>query len=318
MASVYFDPAVGGDGSTVTDDSNPTTGLANGGHRARFVPALAQAVVISANAVASATSASSASNTATTKAGEAQGHATAASGSATSAQDWATKLAAPVSGGEYSAKYHAQAAASSASSAATSAGYASTFLPSQPGNAGKFLTTDGTGPSWASPFPAGMVSVFAGGTAPAGWLICNGSTVSRTTYAALFAAIGTTYGAGDGSTTFKLPDLRGEFVRGLDGGRGVDSGRALGSAQSSANLSHSHGGAAASDGSHSHTSYGWLNISGGSGPAGGMPQLESVGASASVSNHPTTTNGSHSHSISADGGSESRPRNVAMNYIIKI
>lgn len=51
MASVYFDPAVGGDGSTVTDDANPTTGLANGGHRARFVPALAQVVAVAENTV---------------------------------------------------------------------------------------------------------------------------------------------------------------------------------------------------------------------------------------------------------------------------
>jgi hypothetical protein len=54
MASVYFDPAVGGDGSTVTDDANPTTGLANGGHRARFVPALAQVVAVAANTVTEA------------------------------------------------------------------------------------------------------------------------------------------------------------------------------------------------------------------------------------------------------------------------
>ena len=60
--------------------------------------------------------------------------------------------------------------------------------------------------------------------------------VSRTTYADLFAACGTAYGAGDGSTTFALPDLRGEFIRGFDDGRGVDSGRVFGSAQSDASL----------------------------------------------------------------------------------
>jgi hypothetical protein len=57
MASVYFDPAVGGDGSTVTDDSNASTGLDNGGHRTRFVPALAQIVAIAANVVAKAAAA---------------------------------------------------------------------------------------------------------------------------------------------------------------------------------------------------------------------------------------------------------------------
>lgn len=78
---------------------------------------------------------------------------------------------------------------------------------------------------------AGAVAMFARNTAPTGWLKANGALVSRTTYATLFAAIGTTFGAGDGSTTFKLPDLRGEFPRGWDDARGVDTGRAFGSAQ---------------------------------------------------------------------------------------
>jgi len=82
--------------------------------------------------------------------------------------------------------------------------------------------------------PSGAVLYFAGQTAPAGWLKANGAAVSRTAYATLFAAIGTTYGAGDGSTTFNLPDLRGEFMRGWDDGRGIDSGRAIGSAQGDA------------------------------------------------------------------------------------
>ena len=82
--------------------------------------------------------------------------------------------------------------------------------------------------------PSGAVLYFAGQTAPAGWLKANGAAVSRTAYAALFAAIGTTYGAGDGSTTFNLPDLRGEFMRGWDDGRGIDRGRAFGSAQGDA------------------------------------------------------------------------------------
>lgn len=79
--------------------------------------------------------------------------------------------------------------------------------------------------------PSGAVMPFAMSTAPAGWLKANGASVSRTTYAALFALIGTTYGAGDGSTTFNLPDLRGEFVRGWDDARGVDAARVLGSYQ---------------------------------------------------------------------------------------
>jgi len=95
--------------------------------------------------------------------------------------------------------------------------------------------------------PSGAVLYFSGRTAPAGWLKANGAAVSRTAYAALFAAIGTTYGAGDGRTTFNLPDLRGEFIRGWDDGRGVDAGRVFGSAQAHALQSHQHGLAVAAD-----------------------------------------------------------------------
>ena len=68
----------------------------------------------------------------------------------------------------------------------------------------------------------GTVAFFARSSAPTGWLKCNGAAISRTDYDDLFDSIGTTYGTGDGSTTFNLPDLRGEFVRCWDDGRGVD------------------------------------------------------------------------------------------------
>jgi phage-related tail fiber protein len=82
--------------------------------------------------------------------------------------------------------------------------------------------------------PAGAVSMFARNTAPSGWLKANGAAVSRTTYADLFDAIGTTFGAGNGSTTFNVPELRGEFLRSWADGRSVDTGRIFGSAQSDA------------------------------------------------------------------------------------
>jgi microcystin-dependent protein len=87
---------------------------------------------------------------------------------------------------------------------------------------------------------AGIIAFFSATTAPDGWLECNGAAVSRTTYAALFAALGTTYGVGDGSTTFNLPDLRGEFIRGWDNGRGVDTGRSFGAGQTDAMQGHKH------------------------------------------------------------------------------
>lgn len=80
-------------------------------------------------------------------------------------------------------------------------------------------------------FRPGQVGFFARATAPTGWLKCNGAAISRSVYADLFAEIGTAFGAGDGVTTFNLPDARGEFLRGWDDSRGVDSGRAFGSAQ---------------------------------------------------------------------------------------
>lgn len=85
---------------------------------------------------------------------------------------------------------------------------------------------DGTG-AWSTPasIPAGSVMPYAGSSAPSGWLLCSGAAVSRTTYAALFAIVGTTYGAGDGSTTFNLPDLRGRAAFGVDNMGGTAANR---------------------------------------------------------------------------------------------
>jgi microcystin-dependent protein len=88
--------------------------------------------------------------------------------------------------------------------------------------------------------PPGQIAYFARSTAPPGWLKANGAAVSRTAYADLFAAIGTTFGLGDGSTTFNLPDLRGEFLRAWDDGRGIDPGRGLGNWQSDGFRYHEH------------------------------------------------------------------------------
>jgi microcystin-dependent protein len=140
--------------------------------------------------------------------------------------------------------------------------------------------------------PAGTVITVAMNTAPTGYLKANGAVVSRSTYAALFAAIGTTFGAGNGSTTFALPDLRGEFIRGWDDGRGVDSGRVFGSAQSQEIQSHSHA---------------W-NGYGGSGSV--RPNLSMSGSF--VSN--TAPEGT---AVANHGGAETRPRNVALLACIK-
>lgn len=106
----------------------------------------------------------------------------------------------------------------------------------------------------------GMVAAFAMSWAPAGWLKCNGAAVSRTTYARLFSWLGTLYGAGDGSTTFNLPDMRGLFPRAWDDGRGMDPGRALGVYQDISLQSHAHAASAAVVGDHWHTA--WTDIQG--------------------------------------------------------
>ena len=79
----------------------------------------------------------------------------------------------------------------------------------------------GRAPKWYA--PPGMITPYAGKTAPEGWLLCDGSAVSRTTYADLYAAIGTTYGAGNGSTTFTLPDLRGRVPAGANASNALAS-----------------------------------------------------------------------------------------------
>jgi microcystin-dependent protein len=150
--------------------------------------------------------------------------------------------------------------------------------------------------------PTGAVMPFAMNTAPAGWMKCNGAAVSRTTYARLFAAIGTTFGVGDGSTTFNLPELRAEFVRGWDDSRGTDSGRVFGSTQTDAFQGHFHA-------PKSPMISFWGNNAGaGSGqPAGGAFGVETTtGAPAADGTNGTPRT-----------AAETRPRNVALLYCIK-
>ncbi len=102
------------------------------------------------------------------------------------------------------------------------------------------VTGDGSALTGITSTPASTVIYVAQNTAPTGYLKANGAAISRTTYADLFAAIGTTFGTGDGITTFNVPDLRGEFIRAWDDARGVDTGRAFGSAQADELKSHRH------------------------------------------------------------------------------
>lgn len=184
---------------------------------------------------------------------------------------------------------------------------------------------------------AGTVTFVAGSTPPDGWLKANGATVSRSAYSDLFSRIGTTFGAGNGSTTFQIPDLRGEFIRGWDDGRGIDGARVLGSSQGDQNKSHVHTGSADSGGAHSHsgsTSTDSHNhtVPAASSDASGAGQGR-VYTTATTGNawSRSTTSDSHSHSLSinsggahthdlsidSSGGNEARPRNIALLACIK-
>lgn len=136
----------------------------------------------------------------------------------------------------------------------------------------------------------GMIAPFAVATAQAGWLKCDGAAYSRSTFSFLFAVIGTVFGAGDGSTTFNVPDLRGEFLRGVDDGRGIDTGRVFGSTQSDLLKAHT----------HSYTTIAWETPNSYPGEFSNANDISSKGA----------TTGS-------TGGTETRPRNIAILYCIK-
>jgi microcystin-dependent protein len=87
------------------------------------------------------------------------------------------------------------------------------------------VPTSGYGGSTPGFVPIGSIIPFGGGSPPSGWMLCDGSDVSRTTFAPLFAVIGTTFGSGDGATTFSIPDLRGNVAVGQDNLGGIAAGR---------------------------------------------------------------------------------------------
>lgn len=159
----------------------------------------------------------------------------------------------------------------------------------------------------------GDVKFTARTTAPDGWLKANGAAVSRATYADLFTAIGTTYGVGDGSTTFNLPDLRGEFLRALDDGRGVDTGRVLGSAQAQSLKTHAHGGTTSENGEFTLSDVVQISTSGGI-------AMNNTATPSTLVNTENITISSHTHTFTSGNtgdGTENRPRNVALLAVIK-
>jgi len=203
--------------------------------------------------------------------------------------------------------------------------------------------------AYATGMPVGAVFAFASAVAPTGYLLCNGQAVSRTTYAALFAAIGTTFGSGDSATTFNVPDMRDWFVRGKGDSRTLgstqtgaiqshthvvqDPGHSHTAAQAAhahTTAGHSHG---VNDPGHSHTLNTGTGLGGpqwtlaaetvtGSTPTGSSGtgiSIQAVGGLSMDGQQPAVTvSGSVTGvAIGSTGDGETRPQNIALDYYIK-
>ena len=155
--------------------------------------------------------------------------------------------------------------------------------------------------SGISSVPVGAILWIAENAVPDGYFECDGAAISRTVYADLFAAIGTTYGVGDGSTTFNVPDLRGEFIRGYDNGRGVDTSRVFGSFQDFA----------------IENIVGTMNGNGG--PYGGTGAFDTTSGTRRTGSTTSDSNARFDFDASrvVNTADETRPRNVALLPVIK-
>jgi microcystin-dependent protein len=196
--------------------------------------------------------------------------------------------------------------------------------------------------------PVGSITQFAGASAPTGWLICEGQTVSRSVYSALFSVVGTTYGAGDGSTTFVLPNLKGRIPVGRDSAQtefdvlGETGGAKTHTLTSAQIPNHNHTGTVDPSGSHAHTAldagahshsivvkeresgthgHGLVNnVSAGS---PGTDYINSASIqSGGTHSHATDTQGNHQHTFTTSSVGGGQAHNnlqpyIVVNYIIK-
>jgi microcystin-dependent protein len=179
--------------------------------------------------------------------------------------------------------------------------------------------------------PVGSIFMVIGNVVPAGALKANGALVSRTTYAALWtyaqasgvlaasdavwtsSALYGQFSPGNGSTTFRLPDLRGYFLRAWDDGRGIDAGRGIGTAQADQNASHTHTATTGSAGLHNHAAN--INTS----DSGSGSAFETAPEVSNSSSSQILDAGAHTHpvTVNSSGGNEARPNNVAVMFCIQ-
>ncbi|PBQ33421.1 hypothetical protein CNR22_17090 [Sphingobacteriaceae bacterium] len=169
--------------------------------------------------------------------------------------------------------------------------------------ANKVLTSDASGnATWQNTgVPAGAIMAYGGTVIPTGWTLCDGTTLSRTTYSVLFAAIGTAWGVGNGTTTFNVPDMRGMFLRGVDGAASNDPDASSRTATNSGNAGNNVGSKQADEfESHTHSI---SNV--------GSTTLAGLGLTNLLS--PSGT----SNTNASGGSTETRPKNVYVYYMIK-
>lgn len=184
--------------------------------------------------------------------------------------------------------------------------------------------------------PTGKIDAYGGDTAPSGWLICDGSAVSRATYSALWDVIGTNFGQGDGSTTFNLPDLRGRFLRGVADGSSNDPDRAARTAMNTGGNTGDNVGSVQADGfgshghtqnAHTHRMFNGTATGASDTPVSGS-QTTAIRFNATGWTHEYIMkqgSGSPSHGQTSSvtptnnntGGSETRPVNAYVHWIIK-
>jgi microcystin-dependent protein len=183
--------------------------------------------------------------------------------------------------------------------------------------------------SYQSLCPVGSVIDFAGNSAPTGWLVCDGSAVSRTTYSDLFSAIGTLWGSGDGINTFNLPNLRRKTTIGAGGTGSVTIGNSVGNIGGEENHilstseipSHTHNATTASAGSHKHD-FTVVTTPIGSGQMGYNLSVDNKQNTALIDTAYQSSAGSHTHVLTVDpigGGSghNTMQPSAVMNKIIK-
>jgi phage-related tail fiber protein len=163
----------------------------------------------------------------------------------------------------------------------------------------------------------GEIKAFSGSTIPNNFLLCDGRAVSRDTYSALFALIGITHGSGNGSTTFNIPDYRGRFLRGVDGTAGNDPNKASRTAMNTGGNTGNNVGSVQADSSNTLVQVDSSKFGGTGAYNGGTISIPSDGSwSGYVESG--RDNGQRQNMAFRNSGSETKPKNAYVNYIIRV